>query len=130
MSLDQLLSLGVASGVVLMSHLGTVSYSYGDLTNVSQEELKQFVSQFDQHPKPEENFPAEPGYVLSIGGQETRFKIFKKTYCSIYCTTKGHNSGLVIGNLPHGILLCTYHRPVHSVQATQTIEAFCNKLRA
>lgn len=46
-----------------------------------QEELKQFINQFGQHREAEENFPAEPEYVINVGGQEAQFKIFKKTYC-------------------------------------------------
>jgi len=64
---------------------------------------------------------------LAITLIRNKCKIF--FFCSIYAASESDRYGLAVCNLPYGIMVCTFHQPVHCCKAVQVIENFCDLLR-
>ncbi|XP_069116057.1 uncharacterized protein [Argopecten irradians] len=121
----QLLRYNLVSGVLLLTRHGQPAYTYGELEiNPLMEESKPFIQAFRQTPQ------SDTFAVQFKNGQKVNFKVYKRSHCSIYATSGGNRDGLMICNLPHGVMLCTYHLPVQSGQVITVVERFCDILRA
>lgn len=114
------------SGILLLTKHGQEIYTYGELTNLLQDEKQQFVDCF-RGLNPATNFNT---FKLAAGQKSSeQYKIYKQTHCSIYATSESDRDGLAVCNLPYGIMVCTFHQPVHCCKAVQVIENFCDLLR-
>ncbi|KAL5008255.1 hypothetical protein ScPMuIL_013836 [Solemya velum] len=127
----KLLCHNVLSGVVLMSCQAQPFYTFGELEHLTPEDLKQFLNAFT-HPQRDDGSKTSPRsfHIRTSHTDYMDFKVYQKSYCSIYATSEGSSDGLVICNLPYGLLVCTYHRPIQDGHAIQVIENFCDLLRA
>lgn len=128
-----LLKDNVIDGVSIISKLGEILYTYGKFTELSQVEVQQFLSQFENTKKQQEETRMQKGFHLNVtaNNRPVVFYIHKKTRCSVYAISEGSHTGLLVGNLPLGILLCTY-APSHSTSgpAIKHFEQFCDLLRS
>ncbi|XP_067680498.1 uncharacterized protein [Haliotis asinina] len=128
---SNLLSAGIVSGVCLAAQHGVPIYTHGELDNLEQADLQQFLPVFRSISSQHTESILEAGFMIpSKGGKTTEFKVYQKTYCSVYATSVGNTEGLIVSNLPHGILLCTYRHPVQPGIAIKHVEQFCDQLRA
>ncbi|XP_048240842.1 uncharacterized protein LOC124140665 isoform X2 [Haliotis rufescens] len=128
---SNLLSAGIVSGVCLSAQHGVPIYTHGDLDALEQADLQQFLPVFRSPSSQHTEGILEAGFTISTrGGKTMEFKVYQKTYCSVYATSPGNTEGLIISNLPHGVLLCTYRHPVQPGIAIKHVEQFCDLLRA
>lgn len=127
---DQLLIHNVVSGVLLLTRHGQPAYMYGELDTVlSVEDCKQITQAF--RPTYSEEMAKRDAFTIQFkNGHQVNFTVYKRSYCSIYATSGGNRDGLIICNLPHGVMLCTYHLPTQSGQVITLVEKFCDMLRA
>ncbi|XP_060074670.1 uncharacterized protein LOC132554380 [Ylistrum balloti] len=127
---DQLLRHNLVSGVLLLTRHGQPAYTYGELDiDPTVEESKHFVQAFRQI----QSQQATQNDTLTIqfkNRQKVNFTVYKRSHCSIYATSGGNRDGLMICNLPHGVMLCTYHLPTQSGKVIPMVEHFCDMLRA
>ena len=47
----------------------------------------------------------------------------------MYCMSENRQSGLIICNLPYGMLITTYSQPVKAQDAIEVVENACTLLR-
>ncbi|XP_033733897.1 uncharacterized protein LOC117323019 [Pecten maximus] len=126
----QLLRYNLVSGVLLLTRHGQPAYTYGELDiNPTVEESKHFIQAFRLSQS--QQTPQNDTFIVQFkNGQKVNFTVYKRSFCSIYATSNGNRDGLIICNLPHGVMLCTYHLPVQSGQVITLVERFCDVLRA
>lgn len=127
---DNLLQSNLFCGVCLISQLGEVVHTYRQLQNFTEKDTQQFLLAFRTTSQTAEQEVVQRGFVLRQGAKSTSFKIYTKTYCSIYCTSSDKKQGLIISRIPYGILICLYIYPVTAAKAVKEAELFCDKLRA
>ncbi|XP_063427995.1 uncharacterized protein LOC134711369 [Mytilus trossulus] len=123
---EHLLQHKVVSGILLLTKHGQEAFTYGELSNLLQNEKQQFIDSF-RGLNPASNYNT---FLLTVGKRPTlQYKIYKQSYCSIYATSESDRDGLAVCNLPYGIMICTFHQPVQCCKAVQCIEKFCDLLR-
>ena len=129
---EKLLANGIINGLLLLtSNASTKLYSYGRLESLSQEQFSQFTKWFEEschEDLHEENL--RNGFALDLGGQKIKFVVRSAQYHSVYAISKRNLHGLVIVNLPYGVLVASHSYPCHSVDAARHVEDVCELLRA
>lgn len=125
---DRLLKGGAITGVCLVSHQGVCLCATGLLTELPKTvDGKQFLSVFNAR-------QASSTHQLSLhitGQGSISFQVHQQTSCSLYATSAGSHVGLLAGNLPHGVLVCTFsHREPEIGIAKRQFEHVCSLLRS
>ncbi|KAK7103896.1 hypothetical protein V1264_018701 [Littorina saxatilis] len=79
---ENLLHSNLFCGVCLLSQLGDIVYTFGQLTNLSEGETRQFLRAFQMTSQKAEQKIMEEGFTLTfLGEKQTQFKIYSKTFC-------------------------------------------------
>ncbi|CAH1791395.1 unnamed protein product [Owenia fusiformis] len=127
---DGLLDSGLFSGVGLITKQSKPTYTYGSLTDIEQSCWKQFCDLFQLWSSTNEQVTSKNQLSLTFkDSKHVSYKIYKKTFCSVYATSERNQEGLVVCNLPYGILIVTHSQPQPGVKAIKLIEQFCDQLR-
>ncbi|KAL8617602.1 hypothetical protein ACOMHN_033148 [Nucella lapillus] len=127
---DHLLNSNLFCGVCLLSQHGEIVYTFGQLHTLPQGEAKQFVNAFKATSAAANEEQVQRGFsVTSTGHRTAHFKIYSKTFCSIYGTSSDNRLGLTVNKLPYGVLVCLHAYPVTAARAVKQVELFCDKLR-
>lgn len=130
---ETLLKGNLIDGILLLTFNGNHVYSYGELSNLDEANFSQFVGIFDLASEEEENQFYQKGFVLTFKtGYHTshqKFVIRKKTFHSVYAISKMNKCGMVVINLPFGILITSHRYPVTSAVASDFVEAAAGLLR-
>ena len=140
-----LLGDGLINGVLLLTHNLSHVYSYGLLNHVPEEQYMQLRGIFQVFGDAEkESKLLQTGFVIDIAdfSEDTsvqgdgltnrtavKFVIRKLNYHSIYATSHRNQHGVILMNLPMGILIASHSYPVHSSVAAQQVEDVCMLLR-
>ncbi|XP_013405741.1 uncharacterized protein LOC106170429 isoform X2 [Lingula anatina] len=126
-----LLATGVVNGVAVLTKSGQCAFLHGRLYNLEKVNWKQFLEIFQYSSEKHNDQIFENGFRLQFPGQrEIQYKVYQKTYCSAYATSQGNQEGLIVCNLPYGILISTFSYPQVAAVAVKVVENFCDKLRA
>ncbi|XP_070578259.1 uncharacterized protein [Ptychodera flava] len=126
---ENLIQHGIVNGVALITRQCQIVYSYGSLQDLEQSNWEQFGNLFFSL-SPEQDQPLfARGFNLPVDNEMKNFKIYKKTNCSIYATSHGNKLGLIVCNLPYGVLICTYGYPHTAGIAVKHVEQFSDLLR-
>ena len=74
---------------------------------------------------------AEPTERLLSGFSllNTHFVIHTTSSTSLYAISKRKRMGLIVSNLPFGVLINVYRKPVIAQQAVPLVERFCDRLK-
>ncbi|XP_071511427.1 uncharacterized protein [Diadema antillarum] len=126
---DHLLSNGTVTGVSLLSQQGACLYSMGALTDFHKiSDAKQLLRIFN----PSQTSVMRPKLNVYVTGQGTlNFQVHKQTNCSLYAASVGSHVGLLVGNLPYGVLVCTHlHQEPYIARARKQFEHVCGLLRS
>ncbi|KAK3710530.1 hypothetical protein QZH41_009356, partial [Actinostola sp. cb2023] len=92
--------------------------------------IPQFVQIFNASTGEQEEKLCSKGFVLpDIHGKQNHFTIYHKTYCSVYSTSEHNNQGLIICNLPYGVLIASHASNQTSTDAVRVVENACRILR-
>ncbi|XP_045168231.1 uncharacterized protein LOC123531390 [Mercenaria mercenaria] len=127
---ESLINSGVVSGALLLSRHGHVLYKYGDLLHISKADHSQFLPLFDAVSELNpDSVHHQDLCVTSNLGHETTYKVYQKTFNSMYATCSKGSGGLTVCNLPYGILVCTYSGHTRAGDAVKAIEKFCDIMR-
>ncbi|KAK6181506.1 hypothetical protein SNE40_009344 [Patella caerulea] len=114
------------SGACMSTKQGIPVLNYGELSHLKQADMKYFLSLFNPKPKQEDELNE-----IYLPNTRFKFRVICQTYKSIYGTACDRNgTGLLINNLPQGVLVCIYHHPVSREVAVNRVEAFCDRLCA
>lgn len=127
-----LLQDGVISGVCLVSNLGQILYQSGEMAELAETEVNQFLRHFlSTNVDDDEGTLMQRGFCLTLKGASTMFHINRKTKSSVYAIGDGTRMALLLGNLPHGVLLCSYFPTNENTgRAVKRFELACNLLRS
>lgn len=122
--LEQLWQQGILSGYALVTRRGCCETAQGTLSkSESTSELVNIGQHFCNMLDSEKQVPA-----LSILGQ--KLIVYKQTNCDIYAISRRKSLGLCLNNLPFGVLISVFEKPVIPQTAILKLEALCSKLRA
>lgn len=129
---EHLLYNSLFCGACLLSQHGEKVYTHGHLSNLSQEETQQFISAFRTSSQAADQEVMQTGFCLtSTGNRGTRqFKIYSKTFTSMYSTSSDGQMGLTVNKLPYGVLICLFTNSVTAAKAVKQVEQFCDRLRS
>ncbi|KAL4238907.1 hypothetical protein ACF0H5_003614 [Mactra antiquata] len=125
---ENLIKSNLISGSLLLSKQGHVMYKYGDLKNLSQENIAQLLGLFDRV-SDTESYADKDVNLSSSKGRKIKYKVYHKTFSSMYATSSEGNGGLTVCNLPYGVLVCTYDSHTRVGEAVKAIEYFCDIMR-
>ncbi|XP_071834972.1 uncharacterized protein [Apostichopus japonicus] len=127
---DHLLQHGIIDGVCLISKLGQILYQYGVLVELTESKVSQFLLHFANSKDEDADQLMQRGFCVTLKGAPVALHINKKTKSSVYAVAGGSQMALLVGNLPHGVLLCT-HVPTNKTagQAIKQFEQVCSLLR-
>ncbi|XP_041469618.1 uncharacterized protein LOC121419289 [Lytechinus variegatus] len=125
---EKLLQGGAVTGISLVSHQGVCLYSMGLLQDFKKTcDEKQILHLFDSSKKQK----THTLHVHIRGQGSLSFQVHQQTTCSLYAASVGSHIGLLVGNLPHGTLACTYtHREPNTGRAKKQFEEACRLLRS
>ncbi|KAK2190644.1 hypothetical protein NP493_72g03036 [Ridgeia piscesae] len=130
--MGQLLKHGLLDGVSLITPQGKCIYSKGCLTDVAETAWRQFTDVFRYATPKHDEEMCQRGFQLPQGDKPPlQFKVFKKTFCSMYATSESKREGLIACSLPYGTLICVFSSVRHPANAVIVhVENFCDSLRA
>ncbi|XP_011681884.1 uncharacterized protein LOC105446582 [Strongylocentrotus purpuratus] len=125
---EKLVQGGAVTGICLVSHQGVCLYSMGLLKDFEKTcDVKQILHLFNDSRKQKTSLLS----VYVTGQGSLSFQVHQQTNCSLIATSAGSHIGLLMGNLPHGILACTYtHREPEIGRAKKQFEEVCRLLRS
>lgn len=127
---EKLISTGVVSGALLLSRHGQVLFKYGELKHTLKTDHTQFLLLFDVMSDLAPDHSHQHELTLSSSaGHKTTYKVYQKTYSSVYGTCCSGNGGITVCNLPYGVLICTYNAHTRTGDAVKAIEKFCDAMR-
>ncbi|XP_025105807.1 uncharacterized protein LOC112571189 isoform X2 [Pomacea canaliculata] len=129
---EHLLQSGLFSGVCLLSPQGESIYTYGSLQHLFKDDAQQFLRAFRTISKKAEEETIQKGFHLSLdlSLKNKVFKIYHKTYTSIYSVSTDNQMGLLVSKLPYAVMVCVYSSPVTSAKAVKQLEYFCDKMHS
>jgi len=129
---EKLLRDDVIDGILLLTFHGSHVYSYGQLSNLHEESFHQFTGIFDLTTEEENKF-FQNGFKLFFKTEgevlHQKFVIRKKTFHSVYAVSKLNRFGLIVINLPFGILIASHRHPITSAIASDFVENAAEVLR-
>ncbi|CAB4024209.1 Hypothetical predicted protein [Paramuricea clavata] len=129
---DNLLYANTLDGILLITSYGEQIYCWGP--KIDEDECKQFKGVFNSITENQELAICQKGFTLkrdhdNIKGFKVHYKVYKKSLCSMYCMSENRQSGLIVCNLPYGMLITTYSHPVKAQDAIELVENACTLLR-
>ena len=128
---ENVLHNDIIDGVLLITKNLEAVYRYGALQGVPSEQFSQFNDFFQcQHSESGKSQVLVNGFRLDIGANRMKFIIRKSQHHSVYAVTKGNKMGVVVVNVPFGILVVSHSYPVMSNVAAQHVEDICILLRS
>lgn len=121
----------VLDGLILLTKRGDSIHSCGKLKDLDEKYYSQFLVIFNITSEEEESSLCQKGFVLQtdIDACEDKYIIYSKKFCSVYAVTRHNRSGIIVCNLPYGIMVATYSFPCTSVKAIDIVEKACELLR-
>ncbi|XP_065063275.1 uncharacterized protein LOC135689830 isoform X2 [Rhopilema esculentum] len=123
----------IIDGILLLTFNGKHAYSHGELSHVIEDDYTQFVGIFDLGDEHKETHFYQDGFNLRMKNEkdekEHKFIIRRKTFHSVYATSKRNVFGLVVVNLPFGVLVASHHHPITSAVACEFVENAAELLR-
>eukprot|EP00112_Aurelia_sp_Birch-Aquarium-sp1_P004104 Seg1466.2 transcript_id=Seg1466.2/GoldUCD/mRNA.D3Y31 product="hypothetical protein" protein_id=Seg1466.2/GoldUCD/D3Y31 len=130
---ETLLRDGMIDGVLLLTSIGDHVYSYGELSFAAKEDYSQFIGVFDYDETREGQSLFQSGIKLTLKKENKtenlKFVVRKKTFHSFYATSNMNQLGLVVINLPFGILITSHRHPITSAVAADFVERAAELLR-
>ncbi|XP_032228338.2 uncharacterized protein LOC116611844 [Nematostella vectensis] len=128
---EHLLKYGVIDGIILTTKRGEAIYSHGKMNSIDQSKLGQFVQMFSVSTEEQELAACKRGFVLyNMDGKSTHYKVYHKMPCSAYCTSGGNSQGLLVCNLPYGVLVASHPAQQTNTMVINIVERACQLLRA
>lgn len=127
---ENLLASDVVDGIQLLTKQSKSLYCYGQLKGLTENDMSQFVVIFNTTNDEEDAAMCQKGFTLGFSGKEIHFTIYRKSHNSVYATSARNSQGLVVCNLPSGVLVASYSQPHTSSQAIFIVETACQVLRA
>ena len=124
--LEQLRQQGVLSGYALITRRGFCETAQGILSkseHTSDNEVVKMGQHFCNILDSEKQADA-----LTLLGQ--KLIVYKQTDCDIYAIGRRRSVGLCLNNLPFGVLVSVFEKPIIPQIAIPKLEALCTKLRA
>ena len=123
---EKLLFNNIIDGVLLFTHNLMPVYKYGCLQNSLPEEFCQFQALFDsQHTETKYNDALVNGFKLEINSRTVKFVVRASQHHSVYAISKANEIGIVVVNLPFGILVASHSYPITSTMAALHVEDVC-----
>ncbi|KAM7440967.1 hypothetical protein ABFA07_009953 [Porites harrisoni] len=121
----------ILDGLILLTKRGDSIYSCGKLKDLEEKYFSQFLVVFNITSEDEESNLCQRGFVLQTGkdASENKYIIYSKSFCSVYAVTHKNRGGIIVCDLPYGILVATYSFPCTSVKAIDIVEKACELLR-
>ena len=123
----KLLSNNLIDGVAMFTKTLVPLEMYGKLQNLSIDQLEQFLDIFTKIHSQAENITH--GFTVDLNSQQVKFVIRHYNYHSVYSISKANQMGLIVINLPFGVLIASHTYPVTSAVAALHVEDVCYFLR-
>ena len=93
-------------------------------------DFEQFKGVFNSITEKQDVTICQKGFTLERDDNvKVHYKVYKKSLCSMYCMSENRQSGLIVCNLPYGMLITTYSQPVKAQDAVELVENACTLLR-
>ena len=129
---DKLLWNDLIDGVLLLTNNLEPVYTFGELCDIPENQFHQFerIFQWDLLSEFDRNCVLANGFQLDVGLRTLKFVVRQRQDHSAYAITKANAMGLVVVNLPFGILVASHSYPVTSAVASQHVEDVCRVLRS
>jgi len=121
-ALEDLLGKGIIAGSAIFDKNGTLVFNCGILSadQVGTNEATQFLHLFDVD---EEKITREFNLL------KKKFFVFQTSKCSAYSITKSRTYGLIVNNLPFGVMLSVWKKPKLAQQVIPAVEDIADVLR-
>nr|XP_047127177.1 uncharacterized protein LOC124808124 [Hydra vulgaris] len=124
---QKLLHNNLIDGVAMFTKTLVPLEMYGKLQNLPINQLEQFLNIFTNIKSQPEN--VAHGFTIDINLQEVKFVIRHYNFHSVYSVSKANQMGLIVINLPFGVIVSSHTYPVTSAVASQHVEDVCYLLR-
>eukprot|EP00026_Physarum_polycephalum_P020641 Phypoly_transcript_23361.p1 GENE.Phypoly_transcript_23361~~Phypoly_transcript_23361.p1 ORF type:complete len:139 (+),score=23.56 Phypoly_transcript_23361:79-495(+) len=130
---EKLLNPGIVESVALLNTQGECISSFGNIAKAHFDSAPLssnllFLDLFVPRLSEEEITPWWEQKGIEIG--QIQFRIFEKTMKSVYGISHRKREGIIINNLPFGVLVSIYTRPHTAQTVVPKVEKFCDLLRA
>lgn len=127
---EGLLQLGLVDGLVVVTQHGNVVEEFGELSGVPESDWSSLSVMFKYSNQKHDEQICKNGVQLHTKRGLINYRIFQKTFTSIYGVSRDDCSGLIISNLPYGTLIASYSNlTTCSGDVIKAVERFCDRLR-